>query len=63
MCLYVVGFFSLHPPFPDSRNWIWQAAAPSLAQAVNSNFLDVLYLGELLHGAIDVPTVGQYSFI
>jgi hypothetical protein len=62
VCMFV-GFFSLHPPFPDSRNWIWQAAAPSLAQAVNSNFLDVLYLGELLHGAIDVPTVGQYSFI
>lgn len=20
------GFFSLHPPFPDSRNWIWQVS-------------------------------------
>lgn len=47
------GFFSLHPPFPDSRNWIWQAAAPPLAQALSSNWLDVLYNGELMHG--DMP--------
>ena len=51
------GFFSLHHPFPDSRNWIWQAAAPPLAQALTSNWLDVLYEGELLRGDMPIAPV------
>ena len=54
---FYMGFFSLHPPFPDSRNWIWQAAAPAYAQAVASNWLDVLYNGELLQGDAPVPPI------
>ena len=48
-------FFSLHQPWPDPRNWIWQSAAPALAQAMHSHWLDVLYNGELLRGDMPVP--------
>jgi len=54
---FYTGFFSLHPPFPDARNWIWQAAAPVYAQAVASHWLDVLYKGELLRGDMPVPPI------
>ncbi len=33
---FYAGFFNLSAPWPDSRNWIWQAAIPSYAQAVTS---------------------------
>jgi hypothetical protein len=46
-----------HPAFPDPRNWVWQGAAPSYAQAISSHFLDVLYEGELLRGDMPVPPI------
>jgi hypothetical protein len=52
---FYAGFFSLHNPFPDSRNWIWQAAAPTYAQSLTSNWLDAFYNGELLHGDMPIP--------
>jgi hypothetical protein len=47
-CLFGAGFFSLKQPFPPVRNWVWQAAAPSYAQAVTSLYADVLFGGKLL---------------
>ena len=48
LLVWHAGFFSLKQPFPPVRNWIWQAAAPSYAQAVTSLYSDVLFGGKLL---------------
>jgi hypothetical protein len=54
---YYTGFFNLHPAFPDPRNWVWQGAAPSYAQAITSHYLDVLFEGELLAGDMPLPPI------
>ena len=45
---FYTGFFSLGQPFPPVRNWIWQAAMPSYAQAITSLYADVLFGGKTL---------------
>ena len=47
------GYFSLSAPFPDSKNWGWQAVMPVYAQAITSRYEDYLRNGALLNG--DVP--------
>lgn len=63
---FYTGFFSLSAPWPDSRNWIWQAVMPSYAQAVTSRYEDILRNGSLLDGDIGNsyvnPTQPGYSF-
>ena len=49
---FYTGFFSLGQPFPPVRNWIWQAAMPSYAQAVTSLYADVLFDGKVLSFAV-----------
>jgi hypothetical protein len=60
------GFFSLSSPWPDSRNWIWQAAMPPYAQAISSRYEDFLRNGELMNGDVAnsyvTPTAPGYSF-
>jgi len=50
---YYTGFFSLDAPWPDSKNWIWQAATPSYAQAITSYVEPFLRSGDLMNG--DIP--------
>jgi len=63
---YYTGFFSTQAPWPDSKNWIWQAAMPSYAQAVTSRYEDFLRNGELMNGDVPnsyvSPTGPGYSF-
>ncbi|MBA2745647.1 MAG: hypothetical protein H0U44_05425, partial [Flavisolibacter sp.] len=63
---YYPGFFSLAAPWPDSKNWIWQAAMPSYAQAVTSRYEDFLRNGELMSGDVGnsyvTPTAPGYAF-
>jgi len=47
------SFFSLQAPFPDPKNWGWQAVMPVYAQGVTSRFEEYLKAGTLLNG--DVP--------
>lgn len=47
------GFFSLEAPWPDSKNWIWQAAQPSYTQALLSKVPTYLYSADLMAG--DIP--------
>ncbi|MFN9956205.1 MAG: hypothetical protein ACK55I_24170, partial [bacterium] len=63
---YYSGFFSITTPWPDSRNWVWQAAMPSYAQAITSRYEDFLRNGELMSGDVansyTTPTAQGYSF-
>ena len=63
---FYTGFFSLSAPWPDSRNWIWQAVMPSYAQAVTSRYEDLLRNGNLMEGDIGNsyvnPTQPGYAF-
>ncbi len=63
---YYAGFFSGSAPFPDSRNWVWQASIPSYAQAITSRYEDYLRNGELMNGDVAnnyiTPTRPGYSF-
>ena len=63
---YYSCFFSLGAPWPDSKNWIWQAAIPSYAQAITSRYEDFLRNGTLLEGDVADsyinPTAPGYSF-
>lgn len=63
---YYSGFFSITTPWPDSRNWVWQAVMPSYAQAVTSRYEDFLRNGELMNGDVansyTNPTAPGYSF-
>ncbi|HMT28072.1 MAG TPA: hypothetical protein PKD91_02210 [Bacteroidia bacterium] len=59
-------FFSIGAPWPDSKNWVWQAAIPSYAQGVTSRYEDFLRNGVLLEGDVADsyinPTAPGYSF-
>ncbi len=64
---YYTGHFSEAPPWPDSRNWIWQASTPSYAQAITSRYEDLLRNGSLMAGDVPSdyasnPTQPGYSF-
>ncbi|MBL0339542.1 MAG: hypothetical protein IPP71_00650 [Bacteroidetes bacterium] len=63
---YYASFFSLGAPWPDSKNWIWQASIPSYAQAITSRYEDFLRNGSLLDGDVANsyinPTAPGYSF-
>lgn len=63
---YYSGFFSLSAPWPDSKNWIWQAVVPSYAQAITSRYEDFLRNGELMNGDVAnsyvTPTAPGYTF-
>jgi fibronectin type III domain protein len=63
---FYTGFFSLSSPWPDSKNWIWQAVMPSYAQAVTSRYEDLLRNGYLMDGDIGNsfinPTAPGYAF-
>lgn len=50
---FYTGFFSLNSPFPDSRNWVWQASTPSYAQATFSRVETLYKNSNILPG--DVP--------
>lgn len=60
------GFFSLAAPWPDSKNWIWQAAMPPYAQAISSRYEDYIRNGELMNGDVGnsyvAPTAPGYAF-
>jgi hypothetical protein len=45
---YYAGFFSLQAPWPNSENWIWQAATPSYVQAIASRVEPFLRSGDLM---------------
>ena len=47
------GYFSLSAPFPDPKNWGWQAVMPVYAQGITSRYEEYLKAGTLLNG--DVP--------
>jgi hypothetical protein len=47
---YYAGFFSLSKPFPIPENWVWQAAIPSYAQAVTSQYADLFFDSDVLDG-------------
>ena len=51
---YYTGFFSLGVPFPNPSNWIWQAAMPSYAQAITSQYAELLFSGDVM--AADAET-------
>ncbi len=63
---YYPGFFSLAAPWPDSKNWIWQAAMPPYAQAITSRYEDLIRNGELMLGDVGnsyvTPTAPGYAF-
>ena len=63
---YYTCFFSGTAPFPDSRNWVWQASIPSYAQAITSRYEDYIRNGELMNGDVAnnyiTPTRPGYSF-
>lgn len=63
---YYAGFFSLQAPWPDSRNWVWQAVMPPYAQAISSRYEDFLRNGILMEGDVpnsySNPTSPGYSF-
>lgn len=63
---YYTGFFSLSSPWPDSRNWVWQAVMPPYAQAVTSRYEEFLRNGILMDGDVPSsfsnPTAPGYSF-
>jgi len=47
------AYFSLQAPFPDPKNWGWQAVMPVYAQGITSRYEEYLKAGTLLNG--DVP--------
>jgi hypothetical protein len=63
---YYAGFFSLGAPWPDSKNWVWQAVMPAYAQAVSSRYEEFLRNGDLMIGDVAnnyiTPTGPGYSF-
>ncbi len=63
---FYTGFFSLSSPWPDSRNWIWQAVMPAYAQGITSRYEDLLRNGHLMDGDIGNsfvnPTQPGYQF-
>lgn len=50
---YYTSFFNLQPPFPEAKNWAWQAVMPAYAQGITSRYEDLLRNGFLMEG--DVP--------
>jgi hypothetical protein len=63
---FYTGHFSLQSPWPDSRNWIWQAVAPSYAQAAFSRVEDLYKNSNILNGDVPAswvnPTRPAYQF-
>ena len=45
---FYVGYFNMSQPFTDPREYVWQAAEASYAQAVTSRYEDELRNGHLL---------------
>lgn len=48
--MYHQEHFSLYAPFPDSKNWNWQAASASYAQGITSHIEDFFYNSVTLDG-------------
>ena len=50
---YYTAYFNITIPSQDPKNYIWQTAMPSYAQAITSRYEDIFKNGDLLEG--DVP--------
>ena len=63
---FYTSFFNLTQPFPDAKNWVWQVAMPSYAQAVSSRYEDLYRNGFLMEGDVPNdyinPSWNAYSF-
>ena len=47
------GFFNMKNPLPDPKNYFWQAVIPSYAQAITSQYEEILRKGAVLKNAKD----------
>ena len=56
---YYAGFFSLGVPFPNPSNWIWQAAMPAYAQAITSQYSELLFDGAVINANAETSYSGS----
>ncbi|MEM8900584.1 MAG: hypothetical protein AAGC85_20885, partial [Bacteroidota bacterium] len=59
---FYVGFFneSAGDNYPDPRNYVWQLAVPSYAQAVSTYFSEILREGKLLESTNGEPIIRHW---
>jgi hypothetical protein len=55
---FYTGFFSVSKPFPHSANWCYQAAMPSYAQALLTQYAPIFFNGTLANATTDPHIAG-----